>query len=76
VAEFMSSWRRTSRDFLNNVTLRRPKGRRNREYKVNLNDRNHIMPTRQYVSWAGEFELALRLSGRISILKSIQYADC
>jgi hypothetical protein len=34
------------------------------------------MPTRQYVSWAGEFELALRLSGRISILKSIQYADC
>ena len=23
-----------------------PKGRRNREHKVNLNDRNHIMPTR------------------------------
>jgi len=33
---------------LNIVTLRKPKGRRNREYKVNLNDRNHIMPTRQH----------------------------
>jgi hypothetical protein len=32
---------------LNIVTLRKPKGRRNREHKVNLNDRNHIMPTRQ-----------------------------
>ena len=30
----------------NIVTLRKPKGRRNREYKINLNAGDHIMSTR------------------------------
>ena len=33
---------------LNIVTLRKPKGRRNREYKINLNAGDHIMSTRHY----------------------------
>jgi prepilin-type N-terminal cleavage/methylation domain-containing protein/prepilin-type processing-associated H-X9-DG protein len=32
---------------LNNVTLRIPKGRRNREYKINLKEGDHNMSTRQ-----------------------------
>ena len=32
---------------LNIVTLRKPKGRRNREYKRNLNVGDHIMSTRR-----------------------------
>ena len=32
---------------LNIVTLRKPKGRRNREYKRNLKEKDHIMSTRR-----------------------------